>query len=127
MERSSGNAASFESADLLRQLEKMNPTELDALDFGVVAMDLQGLVVHYNSAEARGAGLSPERVVGRHFFSAVAPCTNNYLVAQRFEAATELDEVIDYVFTLKMKPTNVKLRMLKSADLQRQFLAVRWR
>lgn len=127
MDQSTGNAASFETVDLLGELEKMNPTELDALDFGVVAMDLQGLVVHYNSAEARGAGLSPERVLGRHFFSAVAPCTNNYMVAQRFETATELDEVIDYVFTLKMKPTKVQLRLLKGADVQRQFLAVRWR
>ncbi len=43
---------------------------------------------------------------------------NNYLVATRFEEATSgctvLDATIDYVLTLRMRPTKVKLRLLAS-------------
>jgi len=42
----------------------------------------------------------------------VGPCTNNYLVAQRFLDCDELDEQLDYVFTFRMAPTPVRLRML---------------
>ena len=49
-------------------------------------------------------------------FTIVAPCMNNYLVAQRFEdaaaAGTSLDATIDYVLTLRMRPLKVSLRLL---------------
>jgi hypothetical protein len=41
---------------------------------------------------------------------------NNFLVAQRFEDAAEsgtaLDDTIDYVLTLRMRPVKVRLRLL---------------
>jgi len=60
------------------------------------------------------------------FFTEVAPCTNNYLVAGRFEEESTLDETIDYTFTVKMRPTQVKLRLLKDDRAERQYLAVKW-
>ena len=39
---------------------------------------------------------------------------NNYLVAQRFIDEPEIDDTIDFVLTLRMRPTPVKLRLLKS-------------
>ena len=60
------------------------------------------------------------RVVGQPLFTVVAPCMNNYLVAQRFEDAaatgTVLDATIDYVLTLRMRPMKVHLRLLASAE-----------
>jgi len=74
------------------------------------------VVQRYNAAESRLAGLSPDRVLGLPLFTTVAPCMNNYLVAQRFEEARErgepLDDTIDYVLTLRMRPIKVKLRLL---------------
>ena len=70
------------------------------------------------------AGLSPERVVGKHLFEAVAPCMNNYLVAQRFEDGGALDETLDYVLTLRMKPTPVKLRLVKGGADERRYVLV---
>jgi photoactive yellow protein len=70
------------------------------------------------------SGLTPSRVVGRLFFSEVAPCTNNFMVAFRFEQEPELDSTIDYVFTLKMSPTPVRLRLLRRPDAPRRFLVV---
>ena len=45
-------------------------------------------------------------------------------MAQRFESETPLDATIDYVFTLKMRPTKVKLRLLKSPATRRHYLLV---
>jgi len=115
---------SFAGHDLLDQLEGADDAALDALPFGVVAMDLDGVVTSYSAAESRLAGLSPANVIGRHFFSAVAPCTNNFMVAHRFETEASLDFVIDYVFTLRMRPTNVRLRLLKQPGRRRMYLIV---
>jgi photoactive yellow protein len=117
-------AWSFAAPDLLERLEAADDATLDEPAFGVIAMSADGIVTSYNAAESRFAGLSPAQVVGRHFFSAVAPCTNNFMVAQRFETETALDAVIDYVFTLRMQVTNVKLRLLKGPDRRRMYLVV---
>lgn len=114
----------FSSPNLLDHLEKADAATLDALPFGLIAMDADGHVLAYNAAEAALSGLTPSRVIGRHFFSAVAPCANNYMVAQRFESEPELDEFIDYVFTLRMATTPVRLRLLKSGNAHRMYLAV---
>lgn len=108
--------ATFADALLQPRLDGSNDEELDALDFGVIAFDAEGIVRRYNSFESKAAGLSPQRVVGSHLFDVVAPCMNNFLVAQRFEDAlaesVPLDETINYVLTLRMRPVKVQLRML---------------
>lgn len=105
-------------------LESASAEDLDELPFGVVAMSLEGVVMAYNKSEGELSGLTPARVLGRHFFTAVAPCTNNYLIAQRFETEAEIDATIDYVFTLKMTPTPVRLRLLKRPGAQRSYILV---
>jgi hypothetical protein len=63
-------------------------------------------------------------VLGRNYFEAVAPCTNNYLIAQRYADEDELDEFLDFVFTFRMAPTPVRIRMMAMAGSPRQYLAV---
>ena len=118
-------ALEFDSSDVFEQLEALvdQPSKLDEISFGIVAMDLEGTVIAYNRAESVLSGLASERVIGVHFFSAVAPCTNNYLVAARFDE-NELDDTIPYVFTLRMRPTPVRLRLLKRADGDHMYLLV---
>ena len=119
-------AFAFDSPDLLALLDGPD-VDIDAAPFGVVAMDRSGVVTGYNLAESELSGLDPAAVIGRHFFEQVGPCTNNYLVAQRFSDSDELDETIDYVFTFKMAPTPVRLRMLADAGADRQYLLVQRR
>lgn len=114
----------FTDADLLAFLEAAGPAELDALDFGVIKMDRDAIVVGYNRTESNGAGIRPERVLGEHFFTVVAPCTNNYLIASRFEDEESLDVQLDFVFTLRMRPTPVRLRLLKSPDSRHMYTLV---
>jgi photoactive yellow protein len=114
----------FTDADLLDRLDTADDAALDALSFGVVAMGGDGTVTSYNALESRTSGLSAINVIGRHFFSQVAPCTNNFMVAHRFETEPAIDAVIDYVFTLGMRPTPVRLRLLKGPGRHHMYLVI---
>jgi photoactive yellow protein len=103
--------ATFETLTLA-ELQAMPPHVCDALPFGVVGINADGIAAIYNATEARMAGLDPKRVIGSDFFNAVGQCMNNFMVAQRFEDEPELDAIIPYVLTLRMRPTRVRLRML---------------
>ncbi len=109
----------FDAPGLAGLLDACSPEQLDALDFGVIAFDAETIVQRYNATESQAAGLSPQRVLGEPLFTNVAPCMNNFMVAQRFEDAadqgSDLDDTIDYVLTLRMRPIKVKLRLLASA------------
>ena len=119
------STVAFDSPTLIEHLEALDGPGLDALPFGVIAMDTAGMVTAYNRFEAALSGLSPERVLGRSFFDTVAPCTNNFMVAHRYETEPSLDSVIDYVFTLRMRPRKVQLRLLKRPGAKAMYLAVR--
>jgi len=101
-------------------LSEASGADLDSLDFGTIGIDASGVVCRYNRFESTAAGLSPERVLGHPLFTVVAPCMNNFLVAQRFDDAlasgVSLDATIDYVLTLRMRPVKVKLRLVATAD-----------
>jgi photoactive yellow protein len=105
-------------------LETASAADLDTLPFGLVAMRPDGTVERYNLAEGSLSGLTPERVVGRNFFTSVAPCTNNFMVAHRFETEPEIDAVVDYVFTFRLAPLKVRLRLLRRPDARWMYLAV---
>lgn len=106
----------FDQADIGAALDTLDDQQLDTLEFGVIGFDAETVVRRYNRHESTMAGLAPQRVLGNALFTAVAPCMNNFMVAQRFEdalAANEpLDTTIDYVLTLRMRPTKVKLRLV---------------
>ncbi|GGY83475.1 phosphonate transporter [Pseudoduganella plicata] len=110
------SALTFDQPDLARALAAASADELDTLDFGIIGFDADTVVRRYNRFESQAAGLSPASVLGLPLFTTVAPCMNNFLVAQRFEDAaadgTVLDETIGYVLTLRMKPVKVLLRLL---------------
>jgi photoactive yellow protein len=117
----------FADERLLDLLEAASLDRIDELDFGLIAMDRGGEVLAYNVFESQRAGIARERVIGRNFFVDIGPCTNNYMVAERFRSGEDLDEEMDYVFTLRMAPTPVTLRLLARTGSPRQYLAVRFR
>jgi len=120
--------SSFASPLLLDFLNQAEDAELDALDFGVIGFDAEGVVTRYNAFESKAAGLSPERVLGHSLFTVVAPCMNNFMVAQRFaDASAEgeaLDATIDYVLTLRMRPVKVQLRLLTAPHCATRYVLV---
>lgn len=118
----------FDTPDLLQRLDAMPDAVLDELGFGVIGFDAEGVVRRYNAFESQAAGLSPSRVLGHALFTVVAPCMNNYLVAQRFEdaaaASDTLDDTIDYVLTLRMRPVKVRLRLLAAPGAAHRYVLV---
>ena len=114
----------FTDPGLFDWLNTATTAEIDSLSFGVVGMTLDGTVDVYNVAEGKLAGLTPARVIGKNFFTAVAPCTNNFMVAERYATETDMDAVIDYVFTLRMAPKKVHLRLMRRSTSQQMYLVV---
>jgi photoactive yellow protein len=125
------DASRFAEPELLDALEACPLDSIDDFAFGLIVMDRDGRVTGYNQAESQLSGLPVDQVVGRNFFVDVGPCTNNYLIAQRYhdtrDAGGGLDEELDYVFTYRMAPTPVRLRLLARPGSARQYLAVRLR
>ena len=118
----------FDDAQLAGFLKTADAHELDAFDFGVIGFDAATTVRIYNAHESRLAGLAVGRVVGQPLFAVVAPCMNNFMVAQRFEdaaaAGKPLDVTIDYVLTLRMRPVKVKLRLLSTPGTALRYVLV---
>ena len=113
----------FETVSL-HDLKAMSTVERDALPFGVVGFAADTVVQVYNATEARMAGLDPATVIGVPFFDAVAQCMNNFMVAQRFEVEPELDDILPYVLTFRMRPTKVRLRLLATAETPLRYVLI---
>lgn len=118
----------FGMPDLAARLDRCTLEELDSLDFGVIGFGADTNVDLYNAFESQAAGLSQQRVIGQPLFTNVAPCLNNFMVAQRFEDAQDdgstLDDTIDYVLTLRMRPVKVALRLLANPGSARRYVLV---
>ena len=119
----------FDMPDLGPQLAALSDDALDNLDFGVIGFDNDTAVCKYNMVESAEAGLSPQRVLNQPLFTNVAPCMNNFMVAQRFDDAQEqgqlLDATIDYVLTLRMRPIKVALRLIAVPGASVRYVLVR--
>lgn len=122
------NTLEFGQEMLMSTIANASKEELDEMGFGVIGIDETGVVQRYNLFESKIAGLRAQNVIGSLLFTNVAPCMNNFMVAQRFEDALEngtpLDATIDYVLTLRMRPIRVKLRLLASPDQKMRFILV---
>lgn len=89
--------------------------QLDELPFGVIELDAEGVVTAYNRAEAALAQTQAERVLGRNFFTEVAPCTAVREFEGRFRQFIQSEEKLeqfDFTFTFRDGPVGVEIFML---------------
>lgn len=108
----------------LDELQSLTPAECDPLPFGVVGLSSEGMVEVYNATESRLAGLPAEGILGTHYFSGTAQCMNNFMVAQHFDDEEQLDLTLDYVLTLRMRPTPVRLRLLQAPGVSLHYVLI---
>lgn len=74
------------TVDAIERIVSMTQEEVDDLPYGFIVLDEAGTILLYNRYEARMSRVPPERVVGRNFFSDVAPCTRVDAFQGRFRA-----------------------------------------
>ena len=103
-------------------LDTHTEADYDTLPFGVVQMDYNGTITAYNKVLSELAGISREHAIGKNFFIQVAPCTNNFMVAEKY-GQDQLDETLPYMFTYITQPTPVVLRLIKHAAGHQYLLA----
>ncbi len=106
----------FEDDALGEKLRHVPEEELNAVSFGIIRIDDDGVVQFFNDYESKLSGVPPEEAIDRNFFTQVAPCTNNRLFWGRFKRGVrrgDLDEVFSYTYTYKMRPTLVDVHLYR--------------
>lgn len=103
----------FGANDLDNRLSKMSSAEIDQLAFGAIQLDPTGTILQYNETEGAITGRSPSQVIGKNFFTDVAPCTNTPKFKGAFDKVVKDrgSVMIEYTFDYQMAPTKVKVHM----------------
>ncbi|MFY8092246.1 MAG: photoactive yellow protein [Niveispirillum sp.] len=107
----------FGKADIENVMSSMSADQIDGLAFGAVQLNAEGRIIQYNAAEGAITGRDPKAVIGRNFFTEVAPCTNTSVFKGAFDEGVKagtLNTMIEYTFDYNMKPTKVKVHMKKA-------------
>lgn len=101
---------------MLHLVDTLEERFLDALPFGVIQLAPDGTILQYNRYEEDLARRRASEVIGKNFFTDVAPCTDVRAFAGRFRqgvAAQELHASFEYVFAFS-PPKNVKVTLYYS-------------
>ncbi|MEM9431538.1 MAG: photoactive yellow protein [Pseudomonadota bacterium] len=109
----------FGQEDIENALANLPPEGVDELPFGAIQLDKEGTVLVYNSAESALTGRDAKDVIGRNFFTEVAPCTNTPEFAGVFfqgASRRHLNTMIEYVFDYRMSPVRVRVHMKRAAS-----------
>lgn len=118
----------METLQTLENIDRMNPEELDTLPFGAIRLDKEGKILSYNMTESKLTGRDPKRVIGRNFFTDVAPCTNVQAFAGRFRegvASGEMHIIFPYRFDFQMAPRDVTVTLFYSKQTGTAWVFVR--
>ena len=112
-----------------KSVDDRSDAELDALPFGVIALDEEGTILRYNLYESRFARLDCNQVVGRSFFGEVAPCTRNDAFEGRFRALVAAGERsapvrFEFLFDFKFGAQHVSIEMVRAPSAPRFYLLV---
>ena len=105
----------YKDVEVSTMLESLSPTELDDLPYGVIKLNQSGTILQYNAAEAFITGRDAAHVIGKNFFTEVAPCTNTPEFYGKFVEGFEkkfLNTVFNYLFDYNMTPVSVKVHMV---------------
>ena len=98
-----------------QRIDSLTEGEFDDLPFGAIKLDADGRVLKYNLYESKLAGRDPEEVIGRNFFTEVAPCTNVQEFAGRYRqgmAEGKLDTTFPYRFVFPTRVVDVEITLI---------------
>ena len=112
----------------IERIQSSSELELDQLPFGAIRLDREGIILSFNQAEVDLSGRRKENVLGRNFFTQVAPCTNVQEFAGKFRegvALGRLHTVFPYVFDDEMAPRHVWVTLFYSNETHTAWVLVR--
>ncbi|HEX3554039.1 MAG TPA: PAS domain-containing protein [Thermoanaerobaculia bacterium] len=112
----------------IERIQSSSELELDQLPFGAIRLDREGTILSFNQAEVDLSGHRKENVLGRNFFTQVAPCTNVQDFAGKFRegvALGRLHTVFPYVFDYEMEPRHVWVTLFYSNETGTAWVFVR--
>lgn len=102
-------------------LLRLSPDQADTLPYGLITLDPSGVVTGYNARESRFSGLASSRVIGRHFFSEVAPCTRVRAFAGLYRQMVETGAPrighFDFRFRFGSRDEQVSILMAYSREM----------
>lgn len=104
--------------ELSGRIDSMTQEELDRLPFGIIQLDDTGCIRHYNDYESQLAGVPRASVIGKNFFTEVAPCADVQEFAGRFREGVQsrsLDVRFRFRFAFRPRPRDVLVTLYYSA------------
>jgi photoactive yellow protein len=113
----------------IESLHEMDAEALDALPWGTIVLDDQGIVLEYNTAEEVLARRSRGSTIGRSFFREVAPCTSvaefGGLYAQVVATGNTQPQLFEFVFHFPGDDLLVEIAMSYAPTQHRGTLLIR--
>lgn len=108
------------------RLTGLEPSEIDSLPFGYIALDMDGNIRRYNRYEADLARKDPQAVLGKNFFREVAPCTGVQEFEGRFRSFARRETpgntlTFDFTFDFAHGRQKVRIGMVRS-PLEREVI-----
>ncbi|MCA3006092.1 MAG: hypothetical protein LW650_12875 [Planctomycetaceae bacterium] len=119
--------ATFVPPEVFSAVGSLTRADIDAFDFGAIKLDDAGKVLLVNRYQSDLGGVAVPNFEGKHYFTQIAPCTNNGLFFGAFRkgvAANNLNIVFSYTFTFKLKPTNVRVHMFRDPSSKSNWIFV---
>ena len=108
-------------------VEGFSEAELDKLPYGAIHLDKDGKILGYNQAEAGLSGRRRENVLGKDFFTEVAPCTNVQEFAGKFREGVRkgsLHTFFPFVFDFERQHLHVWITLFYSRKTQTAWVFV---
>jgi len=103
---------------MLTKVDHLTPAELDALPFGAIQLQPDGVILQFNEYEANLSNRRAPETLGRNFFRDVAPCTNVREFHGRFVEGIERGEMnvaFNFRFQFEQSPRDVRVTLFFSS------------
>ncbi|WP_201218657.1 EAL domain-containing protein [Halochromatium roseum] len=100
-----------------KQLDSLTKDELEALPCGTIRVDETGVILFYSRTQSAITQREAPAVLGRNFFTDVAPCTvvpEFYGRFRRGVLSGDLCASFEFVFDFEMEPVQVQITMRAS-------------
>jgi len=114
---------------VVEDLYDLTESALDALPLGTIRIDEAGRVCAYNQAEQHLSGRHRDDVIGRKFFTEVAPCTAVAEFQGRYDEMVRADRSdraeLDFVFRFPGGDRFVAIVILYDRSVRQGILLVR--